>query len=422
MSVTWFDNVTLTVEAALSAATGTYGSWDAALWDTATWGPDVTWQDISQWLRTIHIERRFNRDEAVWEAGSASVVLNNPDGRFSPSNLSGSYVTAGITGLRPWRPVRVRATYAGVTYDLYRGYAMDWLETWPDGADAAAIVTVPCVDEMARLAKVDGMAQTPAGAGESTGARIHRLLNAAGHTGTRTVDVGRNTVQATDLSKNVGDELKVTTESEGGGLFIDADGTVVFEQQYALMENTRSNTVQATFVDAANINQGLPYGNVVKSYGGQVLTNIAAFTRVGGTPQVVADATSRALNGDLRYTKTDFVCETDAQAQALATMYVQLHKDAEDRIRQVVLKPRNRTGPLWPQALGRRVRDLVQVIRTPRQGNYTISQTDHIAGIVHDITGDDWTTTYDLWSAAVYQRYATSRWDVAQWDQAAWFF
>jgi hypothetical protein len=46
--------------------------------------------------------------------------------------------------------------------------------------------------------------------------------------------------------------MKLTTvvDSEGGALFVDADGTAIFEDQYALMENARSNTVQGTFVDA----------------------------------------------------------------------------------------------------------------------------------------------------------------------------
>jgi hypothetical protein len=44
--------VTLTVEAALSAATGSYGAWDSGIWDTSTWGPDVVWTDVSGYPRT----------------------------------------------------------------------------------------------------------------------------------------------------------------------------------------------------------------------------------------------------------------------------------------------------------------------------------------------------------------------------------
>lgn len=422
MPVTWFDNVELTVEAALSAATGTYGAWDAGLWGTATWGPDEQWTDISDRLRSISTERGFSRDVDIWGGGTATVVLLNQDGYLSPSNMASPFVVAGVTGVRPWRPIRIRATYAGVTYDVYQGYALDWLETW-DPSDAVATVTVPCVDEWARLARFGGFATTPVGAGELSGLRVHRVLDNAGYTGARDVDPGQVTLQATDLSKNAADELKLVADSEGGAVYVGAGGAVVFERQYALMEETRSNTVQVTFVDANNTGLGLPVQNMVKSYGGQLLANIAPFQRVGGVEQVVDDATSRALYGDMAPDKrTNLICETDDQVRALATLYIQVHKDPEDRVARVVVKPRAKPSVMVPQLLARRVRDLVRVIRSPRAGGYTIDQTNHIAGISHDIGPDDWTITFDLSSAEVYQTYASSRWDVGKFDNAAFFF
>lgn len=408
-------------EAMLVLPMGGVGLWEAGSWDSAVWGPDVVWQDISAWIRSIKTDRKFVRDVQTWGTGTAELVLLNNDGRFSPSNLAGPYVVAGKTSIRPWRPVRVRATYAGVTYDLYRGYALDWLETW-DPSDAVATVTVPCVDEWGRLARFNGLVRTPVGAGELSGRRVHRILDAAGHAGARNIDLGRVTMLATDLSKNATDELKTTVDSEGGGLFVDGDGTVCSEHQYALMENARSNTVQATFVDDNNAGKGLPVFDMSKSYGGDLVVNIAAFQRVGGTQQVVTDEASRSLTVDLTESRTDLMCETDSQVHDLATLYVQLHKDPEDRIKQAVLKPRARPAVMYPQLLARRVRDLVRVIRSPRTGGYTIDQPCHIAGIGHEIDKDDWKVTVDFSSATVYQTYANSRFDVGTWDGAAWFF
>jgi hypothetical protein len=204
MTATFFDGVHVIVEAALSASTGTYGAWDSGLWDTATWGPDVLWTDITAYVRTIKADRAFSRGVQAWSAGTAQLVLDNRDGRFSPDNLSGPYVTAGVTQVRPWRPVRIRATYSGTTYYLYTGYALDWVESWAGPARTGkgdAICTVPCTDELGHLAGFDGLAQTPAGAGETSGARIHRVLNNAGHTGTRSIDVGRTTVQDTKAAR-----------------------------------------------------------------------------------------------------------------------------------------------------------------------------------------------------------------------------
>lgn len=421
MSITWRDGVVITVEAALSAATGTYGAWNSGLWNTATWGPDVLWVDISAYVRSISTRRRFSRGVQVWEAGTATIVLDNRSGRFSPDNLSGPYVTTGVTQVRPWRPIRVKATYAATTYYLYTGYALDWIESWTVNRNGKgdATVTVPCTDEWGRLSAVDGFEQTPVGAGETSGVRVHRLLDSAGHTGVRSIDAGRTTVQATTLAANVASELRLVTDSEGGGLFIDGDGAVVFEDQYALMERLRSNTVQATFGDGGT--SELRYANAETAYSGDLVRNIAAFTRVGGTAQVASDLTSRALYGDRRETRTDLISDTDAQVLSLATWNVERFKAPEKRITSILISPRRSPSTLYPQILGRRVRDLVRVVRRP-PGGHTITRDCHIAGISHTLTPENWRTSLDLWSATVYQTYSTSRWNVGEWDTAAWFF
>lgn len=410
--IIWVDLVTLS-----STSVG-FGAWDTAVWDTALWGPDEIFTDISAYVRSITTDRRFDRTMQAWEGGSATIVLNNQDARFSPANLGGPYVSFGITSIRPWRPVRIRATWAGTTYDVYRGYALSWNEFYdqPSPNGGGAYVTVSCVDEMDSLARFDGLATTPAGAGELSGSRIHRILNAAGHIGARMVDPGNVTMQATDLSMNAAEELRLTADSEGGGLYVSRAGTLVFQRSTALVDNTRSNTVQATYGDGAG---QLPYSDVQPAYDGELLTNIVSWARTGGTTQAAADATSRALYGDKRDTsKTNLMCETDGQVLALVTFAVQRLGKPEDRIASVEIRPRGNPNVLFPAVLAREVRDLVRASRQP-PGGITITRDCHIAGIAHEITGDNWVTTFTLWSASVYQ--GVGRWDVGTWDTSTWF-
>lgn len=422
MSLALFDGVTLTLEAALSAATGTYGAWDAALWDTATWGPDDLFVDISATLRSFSTVRKFGREVAAWQAGTANYVLGNLSGDFSMDNLSGPYVTAGVTGIRPWRPIRQTATYAGITYPLYRGYAQDWIESYPVMAETGkgdAIVSVPCIDELGKLAAYNGLAVTPTvGASELFGARIHRILNNAGHTGTRAIEVGSTTMQATNLSANTVTELKLTADSEGGSVYIGADGAVIGEQQYALVQNTRSITSQATFGDGGGAE--IPYSDIQLSGAGDLIVNIASYARVGSTSQVVSDLTSRALYGDRTDPRTDLICETDAQAAALASWKVSRFKAPERRVQSITIKPRRSPTTMFPIALGLRVRDLVTVIRRP-PGGQTITQYCHVAGISHQLSQGkerQWVTTFDLFSATPYRAFSTSIWDTGLWGSA----
>lgn len=419
MSISWFDGtVTLTVEAAFSGATGSYGAWDAGLWDTATWGPDIAYVDISQYVRGFSTDRAFATEVRKWNAGSAAVVLSNRDGRFSADNLTGPYVTAGVTGIRPWRPIRISATYAGTTYRLYAGYILDYIDTWKPG-HVDALVTLPCVDEWAALQAVDGLAQTPQGAGELSGARVQRVLNAAGHAGLRAVSVGRTTVQSTTLASNAATELDLVVDSEGGGIYVDSDGTLTFEDQYALLEQTRSRVIQATFGDGSG--SELPCSDVTPKNGGTTIKNIVSYARVGGTAQTVTDETSRALYRDKRLTRTDLICETDAQALTLATFDLTFYSAPKKMFTAIEVKPRANPATLFPQVLGRRVRDLVRVVARPL-GSPTITRDAFVAGVHHRVSGDDWITTFDLWDATVFQTYASSRWDTATWDGASWFF
>jgi len=400
-----------------SAPTG-FGAWDTAVWDAATWGPDEIWTDISPYVRSITTDRRFDRTMQAWETGAATITLNNQDARFSPANLGGPYVSYGVTGIRPWRPVRIRATWAGVTYDVYKGYALSWKESYdqPSPNGGGAYVTVSCVDEMESLSRFGGLAVTPVGAGELSGVRIHRILNNAGHTGSRMVDPGNVTMQATDLSLNAVEELKLTTDSEGGGLYITKDGTLTFERSTALVDNARSNTIQAICGDGPG---ELPYSDVQPAYDGDLLVNIVAWSRTGGAMQIVTDEVSRALYKDKRDTsKTNLMCSTDLQVATLAQFFIQRFSKPEDRIASVQIKPRYNPTVLFPAVLTREVRDLVRAVRRP-PGGITISRDCHIAGISHEITGENWVTTFTLWSATVYQ--GVARWDVGTWDTSTWF-
>lgn len=415
MSQTFGYGVTITVEAALSAATGVYALYGTATFGTSTFGPDANWTDISAYVRRVETLRRFGREVGAWETGTATIVLDNRTGRFDPDNLAGPYVTAGVTQIRPWRPVRIRATYAGVTYDVFRGYILSWPETYPGQADSE--ITVACVDEFGLIARFDGLEQAPVGAGEQSGRRIHRILDNAAYQGTRNIDLGQITVQATTLAQNALTEVKLTSDSEGGAVWCEPDGSVTFENRYALIENARSNTVQATFGDGGGTE--IPYTDIVVEYDGDQVHNYVQYARTGGTVQTAADATSRALYGDQSQgNRSDLICETDAQALDLARYHLAVRKDPEKRITSISLAPAQpqRAAVVMPQALGRRVRDLIRVVRRPTGRPNTITRDVFVSGIAHRFDAGDWRTTFELFSATGNQVFSSSRYDAATFD------
>lgn len=420
MSVTGWDGVTLTVELGLSAATGAYALWGVSLWDVGVWGPDVAFTDVTAYVRSWSTDRQFSRAVQAWREGTAAVVLDNRDGRFSPANLSGPYVAGGVTQIRPMLPIRITASYSSTSYAVYRGYVKSWTDSWSGGATGQgdALTSLACVDEWAKLNRISGIEVAPVGAGELAGVRIHRILDAGGSTAARNIESGESTMQATTHANGVVAEIGEVEEAEGGACWIEADGSVTFEGRDALVNNTRSVTSQATFADDLS---GLRYAETEVAFDDDLLINYASYTPEGGTAQVASAPTSRSLYGDSRDVKTGLICETDGQALVLAQWKVQQYQDPQQRFTAVILKPRRDPTTLWPHVLGRRVRDMVTVVRNP-PGGFEISQQCHIAGISHQATRSTWTTTFRLWDATIYAAFATSRWDEGLWDEALWSF
>lgn len=414
MSITgWGGDVTLTVEAAFSVPTSTSGVWGSGLWDTALWGVDVTWTDITAYLRSFTTIRAFQRETARWASGTATVVLDNSDGRFSPAHTSGPYASGGVTGIRPWRPIRATVTYAGTTYPVFYGYAIDFEESYP-GFGVENVVVISAVDEIAKLAGFTSSSQGSLGDGETSGARIHRIINNAGSTANRAVE-GLVAMQATTLEGAAVTLLDLTADSEGGWLWVDGDGTVVFDSRFSPIENSRMSTSQATFGDQAG---EIVYRSAVMSYDGDDIINMTSFAAVGGVVQTASDVTSRAFYGDRQQTRTDLICNSSVDVGVLAGTVVARKKDPKLRIVSATYRPQQNPSVLWPQVLGRRVRDRVLVNRRP--SGYTVSQPSQIEGVAHTVTPDMWETQFQF-SDATFWDSDFGMWDSGIWDTSIWF-
>ena len=616
--VTGWGGVTLLVEVAFAAQVEGAGVWDSGLWDTATWGPELTWTDITHYvLGPITTRRGFSTDGDSWDAGSATIVLSNTDGRFSPSNTTGPYRVAGVSQLRRWRPVRIRATFQSLTYDIFRGYVTDWAN---DGDPFAPTATIQATDEFGLLGRIDGLAQASQGSGEMAGPRINRILDSVASTAGRALDLGVNTLQATTLAQNVVGELKLTAASDGGSIWVDGGGNIRFSDQQGPINTDRSREIQATFgdggylvltgasgsyancpdtpalgvtgdisifceishdtwdppqtqiiatkeasgdlswqfqlrsggelnfvwsvngtaytggvgpvvnwepgsrhyigiyhdVDAGASNNRRTYyastdgdtwtvlwesvgtpatsmwdgagdvligagytaarftgkvwqlnifkgnrltplaspvfgawpgrsifsdaqGNVwtiqsaasivvdpaeihaadyVPETGALKTPNVVSMARVGGTAQTVADLTLRAIDGDSRMTRTDLICETDAQALALAKQALLTRSPTKAGFQEIVLSPVANAATDMPIALGLQIRDRVRIARRP-PGGYVTNQECFIRGVEHTITAVDWRTRFMLSPAEAWNGF--DRWDFAKWDEAKWF-
>lgn len=113
-------------------------------------GPYVlspTWTAVTSYVREITVRRGRATEVENFEAGTATLVLDNRDRRFDPFYASGPY----YGNLLPRRQIRIRATNNGTTYDVFRGYVEGWPVTLTD-AGYDSTVTVQAYDLLGLLA------------------------------------------------------------------------------------------------------------------------------------------------------------------------------------------------------------------------------------------------------------------------------
>ena len=113
-------------------------------------GPYVaypTWTAVTTYVREITVRRGRANEIENFEAGTATVVLDNRDRRFDPFYTSGPY----YGNLLPRRQIRIRATNDGTTYEMFRGYVEGWPVTLTD-AGYDSTVTLQGYDLLGLLA------------------------------------------------------------------------------------------------------------------------------------------------------------------------------------------------------------------------------------------------------------------------------
>jgi hypothetical protein len=386
----------------------------AGLLNTGTLADDDTWTDISPPLaQSLTVTRGSTREQGpviTWEGGTAAVTFDNSDARFLPENLAGPYVAAGITQVRPMIPVRARAAWNGITYPLFRGFAQSWDPGEDQGPDYAT-TTLTAADGFLVLAGVTLPEAAPAGANELSGARVQRILAAAGWydaaRGMSTVSAGSSQMQATTLGSPALDLLQLAAASEIGAVYVDESGSLVFRGRHDVLTNPRSATVQAVFGDRPGTVQAdgteMHYSAVTVPPADLSLANDIQATRQGGALQEVTDAASvRRYLFKRTYSRSDLLLTTDAETLNWAQYVAWITAGGNPEFDSVTLTPSYDPDGLWPLALGLQMGDRIQVWRRPPGMATPITRDCLIRGITHTVGAGTWETTFSLQDASRY--------------------
>lgn len=349
--------------------------------------------DISDQVRKVSTRRGRNRLLSQFEAGTATVTLNDPNSDFNPQNVSSPYYGK----LLPLRKIRIYAItpYLGndVEVNIFSGYISSYDTSFYQGTDADATVTLRCVDGFRILSNVSTELPPVPGcpAGQDSGSRVAALLSWADFPSSMwNLEAGDSTMQADPGgNRSVLQAIQTVELSEFGAFFMARDGRARFLDR---------NTV-AQFSDALPRNYSdiyplavdtYPYSFVDFAYDDQLILNDVTVTRLGGIPQTVIDQPSIDTYSYKSGQRSDLLIQTDAEALDQAQMLVASRKDSNLRIDSMTL---NLNSDIDEENtvinLSLDIYTLINITKS-MPGGSTVTRELFVQGVNHDIAPGQW--------------------------------
>ena len=347
--------------------------------------------DVSDIALRVSIRRGRNRVLNSFEAGTATVVLEDENGDYNPQNTSSPYYGK----LLPLRKIRIYADYddgSGLDrYYLFSGYITSFDNTFRLGNDEVSTVTFQCVDAFRLLQNVQITTVAGSSAGQTTGARIENLLDLASFpVSQRLIDVGDTLVQADPAtSRSLLAACQNIEQSELGGFFIDDEGNAVF-----LSRSTVSEKADETPLLFNDNGTDISYQSIDFAYDDTQIFNDISVTRLNGVLQNVQSTSSIETFFIHSGSRSDLLMQTDAEALDQASMLLNARENALLRIDSIGLNLMDSTASNRIVAgLESDLFTLINVTKTG-QASSTFTLELFVQGIQHDITPNTWTTRF----------------------------
>jgi hypothetical protein len=344
--------------------------------------------------RDIKITRGRSDEFSRFETATLTMTLDNRNRDFDPNYTGGRF----YPNVKPMRRIRLRARWpkgpTGTVYTRFIGFMGDeFPQRYPAGGNDA-VVPVTAYDGFGVLAmaKLPTTFTRPA---ETSGARVAAVLNQVGWpVADRSIMAGVASLVAYTATAGTSAlaHLQDVQDAEGGSLFIDSSGNLVFQDRH--YRNLSERTSRQTFATVSPGENGLHYEDLDIRWGGR-MWNGAQITPSSGTVQEWNDSTSQT-DYYPRVFPRSLPMSSDADALALAQYIVQFNKAPALRCYSMTLSGASDPVRLWPALLALEISNHVTVRATPpaRTGTYSFEQS--VEGWQETITPSSWKLTFPM--------------------------
>jgi len=343
--------------------------------------------DVSNQVDSISTNRGRQLSTEQFNTGVATIRIIDQNGDFNPQNPSSPY----FTFLNPMRKIAITATYLGVTYPIFAGYITNYNTSTPKFTGDLVYTTISAVDGFRLFQNAQFFGVTGAIAGETTGARITKILDSISWPASmRDIDTGQTTVQADPATQRTAlSALQTVANTEYGAVYVDGSGDLVFQDRAYTVSSVGQTPV--VFKDDGT---AISYFDVKWVLDDTQVYNKATITRQGGTVQTVIDQDSIDKYFTHSYNLTGLLMETDAEALQYGQAFIASRQETNIRVDELTLElfQDNYTGGTIA-ALELDYFDPIDVTTT-QPNSTTLSKTVQVFNINHQIRPDSWKVRY----------------------------
>lgn len=287
----------------------------------------VGWSDLTCDIVSLDLQRGASEDNNIlsrYEAGTCSLTLNNLDGKYNPDGAFGKTIDLSTTIRVMGRNADIVPFFLANTDVNPSDYLYRWFTGRIDVWDVVGFTDTPqakieAVDDTAVLAAYNGLEQLAGGAGDTTQARINRILtNAAWHTQDSEAEGGAQTTvawfgsstgathAATTLAQPAWQEILLTADSALYAVFFNGDNRITAAP---LNPNEYDDWTQQAW--GCGNDDDVPIADATINYSKDQLHNIADGARAGGSQVTVINESSVTQYGSFRYGRSDLNLDND---------------------------------------------------------------------------------------------------------------
>jgi hypothetical protein len=338
--------------------------------------------DVTQYLRSVQVDRGRSRTLEKFTAGQANISLDNRTRIFDPTYAAGPYYGQ----ILPRKQIVIDEDGE----EIFSGFVEDWNFDYPAGG-FDAVASVSASDGFTILAQ-----QTMTGGtftAQLSGSRVSAVLDQAGwSTVKRDIGPGQSTLDADKVSAttNVLSYLQLVETSEFGALFIGRQGALTFRDRAELQAFTTGITFGPT---------GIPYRDISVVWGTEEMKNTVSVTfTAGGTVAGTAlteDTASQAAYGVIDQTIAT-ILSSSVEASALSSWLVGLYSQPQYRVDTLTVSLDGISAGQKASVLDLELGDVVTVGFTPSSIGSAISQIVSIDKISHQALPDRHDVTFTL--------------------------